>query len=90
MLLSHAVSGGMAGRGLCGKAWLLLARVWGGQAGGSVGFCGLCFQLPPRTPTGLGLRTATLIPPESLPSAAATEEGGDGRLQDTLLAFRQV
>lgn len=87
VLLSHAVSGGMAGKGPCGKAWLLLARVW---VGGSVGFCGLCFQLPPRTPTSLGLRTATLTPPESPPSAAPTEECGDDRLQDTLFFSRQV
>lgn len=40
-----------------GRKWLRLARGlgrgWGGSGGG-VGFCGLCSELPPRTPTSLG------------------------------------
>lgn len=56
-LTSHTVLGGVAGWGPCGESVAAVGKGTGagvGGSGGGVGFCGLCSELPPRTPTSLG------------------------------------
>lgn len=84
-LTSHTVLGGVAGWGPCGEKVAAVGEGTGagvGGSGGGVGFCGLCSELPPRTPTSLGpdnshSGTQALTPesPRCRPAAKLLREG---------------
>lgn len=89
---SHTVLGGVAGWGPCGESVAAVGEGTGagvgGGSGGGVGFCGLCSELPPRTPTSLGPDNSHSATRHSLlraQAAAATATAG-GKSTEELTA----